>query len=231
MFTYRPQLPNLQCPTYSSRVLHPGVTRQDRVEVDLTPLKVRSPQGNDPCYIPGGQEVPVLLCAMWTSLVLNHATYARRFPQAPHPRTIWPTEVELAEELQAKDTDLNSLWEIAQNLGGMEQTKFQLQKIASWEQLPVAIAEGYCVMVGGSVYANFIAALHGGIVPMPTPSDGLLGGHIVNVVSFDPKTDMATVIGNLGMQVGNSGMFRMRGSYLRNLDINRDFYILTMERA
>jgi hypothetical protein len=231
MFTYRPQLPNLQCPTYSSRVLHPGVTRQDKVGIDLAPLDACSPEGNAIRYIPGGQEVPALVCAMWTSLVLNYVTYARRFPQTPPPKSVWPTEVELARDLQEKCLNLHSIWGIVENLGDMHQAKFQLQKIAAWEQLPVAIAEGHCVMVGGSVYTNFVSALHSGIVPMPTPSDGLLGGHIVNVVSFDPKTDMATAIGNLGMQVGNSGLFKMRGSYLRNLDINRDFYILTVERA
>jgi len=94
----------------------------------------------------------------------------------------------------------------------------------------IALAEGFSVMVGGSLYKSFIGALHGGIVPMPRPGESLLGGHIFNVVALDPPSGVATVIGNLGVQVGNRGIFTVRDAYLRNLDINSDFFLLTMEK-
>ncbi len=101
---------------------------------------------------------------------------------------------------------------------------FTLHRIDTWEKVLLAMLEGWTVMVGHSVYESFSSA-HG-IVPMPKPGEALLGGHIVNMVSFDQEGDTAQALGNMGMKVGRRGFFTYRGSYLRNLGICRDFFVL-----
>jgi len=104
---------------------------------------------------------------------------------------------------------------------------YHLSRVATWEDVKLALLEGFTVMVGGTVYSSFDKAVHTGVVPMPKPGEDLLGGQIVNIVGFNQETDMALAIGNMGTKAGNQGMFQYRGSHLRNLGIFRDYFLLT----
>jgi hypothetical protein len=107
--------------------------------------------------------------------------------------------------------------------------RYLLSRVGSWDDMQLALMEGLTVMLGGTVYSSFSKAETSGIVPMPSPGEGLLGGQIINLVSFNRKTDLGWAIGNQGKDVGRDGLFQYRGSHMRNLGIFRDFFLLTLE--
>jgi len=126
-----------------------------------------------------------------------------------------------------RDTGISdSIYEIVDELNKVSVLQYKLHRVASWKQLRLALAEGLSPMVGGSVYDSFLRAESTGVVPMPKPGEGLLGGHIASLVSYDPVGDVAVAFANLGPQFGHKGKIKMRGSYIRNLSISSDFFVL-----
>jgi hypothetical protein len=106
-----------------------------------------------------------------------------------------------------------------------------LFQCSSWDRVLLALSDNNSVIVGGAVYSSFEKALvtGNGVIPMPSEKEDLLGSHAFNLVSFNRDTDLGVMIGNLGPSVGDRGLFYVTGSYLRNLSINKDFFVLTME--
>jgi len=159
------------------------------------------------------------------SLLLNSKVTDNTGVALPDYKTLYPSELILQDKIVASHR--NSLYAVIEDLNLLDPSvHMYLSCVHKWDMFSVALAEGYTVMVGGTVYASFILAGKTGIVPMPQKNEGLLGGHLVNVVSYDPDTDMASAIGNLGKNFGNHGYVYVRGSYLRNLGISRDFFVL-----
>lgn len=215
MYSYRPQLPNLNTPVYHPRAVRSGMLKKiNEIAVDTSVLN--TPKG---VYIPDYVEAPGVN-ALWVSAKIN----GFRMNQGP------------LDFLGEKDTghgtwahhchqsDLYGLVAVLNQNAGHHGWSFELQRIDTWEKVLLAMLEGWTVMVGHSVYESF-SSVHS-VVPMPKPGEALLGGHIVNMISFDQEGDTAQMLGNMGMKVGRRGFFTYRGSYLRNLGICRDFFVL-----
>lgn len=171
--------------------------------------------------VPGGEIhswIPPILLAVWSSIYLQC-------------KTCWATPEEMLLSLH-DNADLIYLIDIVSALNntdiGME---FSLFKCRKWEDVLLALANGLSVICGGSVYSSFSKSLRGGIVPMPDTRESLLGSYVFNLVRFEQKPDTGVVIGNLGKSFGDNGMLRVRGSYLRNLDIMRDFFVITAKQG
>jgi len=135
------------------------------------------------------------------------------------------------KHLLAKTGRTDTIYDMVRELQRVSVGKFALHKVSSWKQLQLALAEGLTVMVGHTVYERFVDAEGSGVVPMPRPGEGLLGGHIVNLVGYDPVADTATALGNLGGDFGHRGMLTYRGSFIRNLSICFDFFVLVPRRV
>jgi hypothetical protein len=190
------------------------LTKVNEIAVDTSVLN--TPKG---VYIPGHAGSPGV-CALWVSAKIN----GFRMNQGPLE---FLGEQDRGHETWAHhrhQSDLYGLVDVLNKNAAEHGWSFILHRIDTWEKVLLAMLEGWTVMVGHSVYESF--RTEHTIVPMPKPGEALLGGHIANMVSFDQEGDVAQMIGNMGMKVGRRGFFTYRGSYLRNLGICRDFFVL-----
>jgi len=77
--------------------------------------------------------------------------------------------------------------------------------------LKVCLAEKSPVVCGFRVYQSFESddVAHTGIVPMPKPSEALLGGHAVLAVGYDEKKKLIIFRNSWGLGWGDKGYFYM----------------------
>lgn len=218
---YPMQLPNLNVPVFVPRMARVNnLKRVNELTVDVTPL-LRVEGTRQFMYAPD-KEPNQLASAVWLSGVINlvHLKKDMHF--------LGDTETTFINMIPP-ETDVTSIYALVKALdavGREHKLRFSLSKLNKWTDLLLAIMEGYTVIVGGTEYESFKEAELTGIVPMPKPGEALLNGHVFNVIAFDQNKDMALAIGNRGMKTGKRGQFQYRGSYLRNLSICRDFFVV-----
>lgn len=207
MYDYQMQYPNMNLGVYAPRSVRASMLEKiTNIEVDLAPLVG---------YVP--VDTMMVSNAIWLSSVINAGnkdhTSEEPFAKSCRLRYSNPTIYDTVKVLNEKS----------------KEKRYLLSRVGSWDDIQLALMEGYTVMLGGTVYSSFSSAETSGIVPMPRPGEDLLGGQIVNLVSFDREKDLGWAIGNQGKDVGRDGLFQYRGSHLRNLAIFRDFFLLTLE--
>ncbi len=88
------------------------------------------------------------------------------------------------------------------------------------EQVKAAIAAGYPVIIGFTVYSNYQQGLGSGV--WPEPAGSAVGGHCVLLDGYDPGWWLFP--NSWGTGVGVQGRFRMSWSYL--LNNGADFWII-----
>ena len=91
-----------------------------------------------------------------------------------------------------------------------------------------AIAEGFPVVFGFSVYESFESpeVAKTGIMPMPKKDEHLMGGHAVMVVGFDDSRKCVIVRNSWGESWGDKGYFYMPYAFIENSDLANDFWIV-----
>lgn len=108
--------------------------------------------------------------------------------------------------------------------------KFQYKRIDNTkiDQIKTAIAKGYPVIFGMSVFESFESeeTLKTGIVTMPTPTEECLGGHSLLLVSYNDKTQMFTVLNSWGPDVMDKGFCYIPYAYLTNSELADGFWVL-----
>jgi C1A family cysteine protease len=95
-------------------------------------------------------------------------------------------------------------------------TKYE--RVTGLEQLKDAIASGYPVVFGMSVYESFEsdAVAQTGIVPMPNANEQFLGGHCVLASGYDDATGRVLVRNSWGESWGIKGYCEMPYDYFNN---------------
>ena len=90
------------------------------------------------------------------------------------------------------------------------------------------LAAGYPFVFGFSVYESFEsgAVAKTGKVPMPGPSESLLGGHAVLAVGYDDKSRRFVVRNSWGTTWGQKGYFTIPYDYLTDSDLASDFWTI-----
>ena len=91
--------------------------------------------------------------------------------------------------------------------------------------LKAVLANKFPIVAGISVYESFENA-EAGIIPMPQPSERLLGGHCVLVVGYDDTKNVFIVRNSWGPNWGNKGYFTIPYDYLTNSDLASDFWVI-----
>ena len=93
-------------------------------------------------------------------------------------------------------------------------------------QMKACLAEGYPWVFGFTVYESFEspAVAQTGIVPMPGPSEQVLGGHAVLCVGFDDSQQRFIVRNSWGPGWGIQGYFLMPYAYLLEANLSDDFW-------
>lgn len=92
--------------------------------------------------------------------------------------------------------------------------------------IKAGLVGGYPVSFGFSVYESFESAqvASTGVVPMPSTSEGLLGGHAVLIVGFDDPSQRFIVRNSWGTSWGKGGMFTMPYAYILDPNLSDDFW-------
>ncbi len=95
-------------------------------------------------------------------------------------------------------------------------------------QMKGCMASGYPFVFGFSVYDSFesAAVAKTGVVPMPAPSETLLGGHAVLAVGYDDAAQRFIVRNSWGPKWGMTGYFTMPYNYLLDAGLSDDFWTI-----
>ena len=90
------------------------------------------------------------------------------------------------------------------------------------------LAGGYPFVFGFTVYESFESqqVAQTGIVPMPGPSEKVVGGHAVLAVGYDDSTHQFIVRNSWGKGWGIKGYFMMPYAYLINGQLADDFWVI-----
>jgi len=97
-------------------------------------------------------------------------------------------------------------------------------------QMKGCLADGYPFVFGFTVYDAFESAKVGktGVLEMPAPNEGVVGGHPVLAVGYDDKTQRFTVRNSWGARWGKRGYFTIPYSYLLTENLSDDFWTIRL---
>jgi C1A family cysteine protease len=98
----------------------------------------------------------------------------------------------------------------------------------SVNDLKAAIASGYPVVIGISVYESFESAgtAKTGMIPMPGKKEQLLGGHCMLVVGYGQKPDTFTVRNSWAANWGDKGDCYLPEGYLGSTKYGSDYWLV-----
>jgi len=98
----------------------------------------------------------------------------------------------------------------------------------SLDSLKSCLAAGYPFVFGFSVYESFESpdVARTGVVPMPKPGEGQLGGHAVLAVGYDDSLQSFIVMNSWGTKWGLKGFFLLPYAYLTDAGLSNDFWTI-----
>lgn len=88
------------------------------------------------------------------------------------------------------------------------------------------LASGFPIVFGFTVYQSFEqgAVAMSGVMPMPQPSEKVLGGHAVVMAGYDDSAQAFIVRNSWGASWGRNGYFLMPYAYPTDEDLAADFW-------
>jgi len=94
--------------------------------------------------------------------------------------------------------------------------------------LKSVLAGGTPIVFGFTVYSTFESqqVAQTGIVPMPSPSDQVVGGHAVMLVGYDDAVDRFRVRNSWGSGWGQNGYFELPYQYVTSSSLASDFWVI-----
>ena len=95
------------------------------------------------------------------------------------------------------------------------------------------LASGLPIVFGFTVYSSFEgpAVASSGILPMPAPSESVVGGHAVMLVGYDDAVDRFRVRNSWGTGWGQAGYFEMPYQYATSSSLANDFWAVQLTTA
>jgi len=103
------------------------------------------------------------------------------------------------------------------------------QRAADFNAVIDAIASGYPVTIGFSVYSSFDTNIvaRTGIMPYPdTKKEKLLGGHAVLLVGYNKNDNTFIARNSWGTNWGDRGYFYMPFQVIQNTSMSSDFWVI-----
>lgn len=104
----------------------------------------------------------------------------------------------------------------------------EYQRVTSFADLKAALAEGFPVVFGFTVYDSFMSqkVADTGMVPMPAKNEQVAGGHAVLCVGYDDATQHVIVRNSWGPDWGDKGYFYMPYAYISDANLCDDFWVV-----
>ncbi len=105
--------------------------------------------------------------------------------------------------------------------------------VQALSQLKGCLASGFPIVFGFTVYESFesAAVARTGKMPMPSPSEKLLGGHAVLAVGYDDASQRFIVRNSWGKGWGMQGYFTMPYAYLTDDNLSDDLWTIRLVSA
>ena len=103
------------------------------------------------------------------------------------------------------------------------------QRVADFNGVIDAVASGYPVVVGFTVYSSFESnsVARTGVMPYPnTSTERVLGGHAVLIVGYNKNRNVFIVRNSWGSGWGEGGYFYMPFQVIQNTSMSSDFWII-----
>jgi len=102
--------------------------------------------------------------------------------------------------------------------------------VRNLNQMKGCLASGFPFVFGFTVYESFESqqVAQTGIVPMPQPTEQLMGGHAVLAVGYDDAQQRFIVRNSWGEGWGMHGYFTMPYTYLNDSDLSDDFWTIRL---
>lgn len=135
------------------------------------------------------------------------------------PETMWPYFVERFTLRPPDSCYVSALINQGLVYCSVEQTLCQMQGV---------LASGFPFIFGFSVYESFESIGLDGIMPIPGPSEGVLGGHAVVAVGYDNEVRRFIVRNSWG-DWGDRGHFYMPYEFAISQDVADLFVLQTVE--
>ncbi len=97
-------------------------------------------------------------------------------------------------------------------------------------ELKACLASGFTFVFGFAVYESFESATVAstGWVPMPAPTEKMLGGHAVCCVGYDDERQQFKCRNSWGSTWGNKGHFYLPFDYITNPNLASDFWTIKL---
>lgn len=92
-------------------------------------------------------------------------------------------------------------------------------------QLQGTLVSGFPFVFGFTVYESWYGP-ESTVIPMPSASDSVVGGHAVLVVGYDNSTSLFKFRNSWGADAGEGGYFYMPYGYITNPDLASDFWVI-----
>lgn len=88
------------------------------------------------------------------------------------------------------------------------------------------LAQNYSINIGIAVYESFESTnvAKTGIVPIPKPSEKVLGGHAVHIIGYDDDKKLFKLANSWGVSWGDKGFFYLPYDYVLNSVLASDFW-------
>ena len=103
----------------------------------------------------------------------------------------------------------------------------EYRRVDSLRGIRQSLADGYPVIFGFMVPTGFESSVGSdGIMPLPAPDEGTVGGHCCIIVGYDDKKKLLTIRNSWGKGWGDGGYFYMPYSFISD-DITCDMWTIT----
>jgi C1A family cysteine protease len=102
------------------------------------------------------------------------------------------------------------------------------RRILTLDEMRTCLAEGFPFVFGFTAYESFEAprVAKTGLVDMPQPREGSVGGHAVLAVGYDDAAKRFIVRNSWGTKWGIKGYFTMPYAYLADRNLSDDFWTI-----
>lgn len=137
------------------------------------------------------------------------------------PESIWPYDIGRFTLPPSKDVYARALKEQVKDYGYIAQ---------NIDVMRTTLAAGYPITIGFSVYQSFMSqtVAKTGVVPMPSDSEDILGGHAVAIVGYDDAKKVWIVRNSWGKGWGDQGYFYMPYTYLIDHNLASDLWCVRL---